>query len=651
MRANPFLQLAFLAAWALLAEAPPASAEGQADLILYGGKVIAVDQADRIYQAIAVQGEYILAVGSDAEILDLAGPHCRMIDLNGKTVTPGLVDSHYHLMYFGAQFWPGYLDIRYPVIASKADLLQIVGDYASRLNPGEWISGNQGFTLQPFETLDRWDLDGVAQNNPTYLRHSSGQFAVVNSAALDSAGIDKDTQNPPGSRIMHDEQGEPTGVLSHYPAENLVSAHAPGYGDRTKEQKFEDIERGQRYCLAAGYTSVQDVIVGSVEDILTYKEYADSGLLDVRVSTMLFVDTGAEADSLAKKFAPTDTVPDKFKFLGWKLAQDGGVMAGTVLLYDTTLYASGLSYPYHSQEELNHMIQVLYNTERQVAVHVLGDRGIDMTLTAFENAYQANPREDPRFRIEHGLFPTGEAGTRMRDSGIILSTQPQWLCWYSDGYATATNEATMNRLLPLKTMLDNGIHLAFGCDVPASMYQEPQWAFHGATMRRSMQSGTVHNILQRLDAHETLRIHTLGSAYAGFADSLTGSLEPGKYADIVIWSHDLYDMQPSELAALTAEMTIVGGVIVHDLGLNPVTVSVQSGDAVDFVIENRLSKNHPNPFNPSTQFSFSLASPGHVCIFVYNMKGERIRILADGEKPAGGYRISWDGRSDDGIPV
>ena len=628
------------------------AAEDKADLILHGGKVITVDPSDHIFQAVAIQGEYVLAVGSDAEMLALAGPHCRMIDLNGKTVTPGLVYSHYHLMYFGAQFWPGYLDIRYPAVASKADLLQVVGDYAVTLSPGEWISANQGFTLLPFETLDRWDLDAVAPDNPAYLRHSSGQFSVVNSAALDSADIDETTPNPPGSLIMHNELGEPNGILSHYPAENLVADHATGYGDRTKEQKFEDIERGQRLCLAAGYTSVQDVIVGSVEDIQIYKEYADSGLLDVRVSTMLFVDTAPEADSLAKKFAPADSVPDKFKFLGWKLAMDGGVMARTILMYDTALFAAELSYPYHSQEELNHMVQVLYNTEKQVAVHVGGDRGIDMTLTAFENAYQDNPREDPRFRIEHGLFPTGAAGIRMRDAGIILSTQPQWIPWYADGYAAATNEETMKRLLPLKTMLDNGIPIAFGCDVPASMYQEPQWAFHGAIMRRSIQSMTVYNPLQKLDAHETLRIHTMGSAYAGFADSLTGSLEPGKYADLVIWSHDLYSMQPAELINLTAEMTIVGGEIVHDMGLNPITVSVNDRDGAAVRPESpRLSGNHPNPFNPVTHLSYSLASSGHVRIGVYNMKGELVRTLTEGKKPAGEYRISWDGGSENGSLV
>jgi predicted amidohydrolase YtcJ len=140
----------------------------------------------------------------------------------------------------------------------------------------------------------------------------------------------------------------------------------------------------------------------------------------------------------------------------------------------------------------------------------------------------------------------------MKTNNIILSTQPQWITWFGDGYNQATDATTMTHLLPLKTMLDNGIHLAFGCDVPASRYQEPKWAFYGAVLRRSGQSGTIFNPSQKLTIQEALRIHTMGSAYAGFADSTTGSLEPGKYADIVIWSHDLYTMSPADVINLAA---------------------------------------------------------------------------------------------------
>jgi predicted amidohydrolase YtcJ len=245
--------------------APQSLLAGDAEMILHNGKIITVDPQDHIYQAIAIKDGKVLKVGSNAEVVPLAGPQCTMINLKGKTVTPGLIDSHFHVMYYGAQFWPGYLNVRAPLVNSKAKLLQVVGDYAKTLAPGVWISGNQGFGLQIFETISRWDLDGVAPKNPVYLRHSSGQYSVVNSLALTIAGVDSNTPNPPGSRIVHDSLGRLTGILSHYSAENLVGSFATGYGDRTLQQKLQDIEIGQANCFQAGYTSAQDVIVGSRE--------------------------------------------------------------------------------------------------------------------------------------------------------------------------------------------------------------------------------------------------------------------------------------------------------------------------------------------------------------------------------------------------
>ncbi len=620
-------------------------AQDKADLILFNGKVITVDAQDNIFQAIAIKGDKILALGNDLEIKPLAGPQCKMIDLKGKTVTPGLIDSHYHLMYYGAQFWPGYLNIRHPVVTCKADLLRVVGDYAKTLNAGDWISANQGFTLQAFETVDRWDIDSVAPLNPAYLRHSSGQYAVVNSLALQIAGIDSSTPNPPSSRIMKDEHGQPTGILSHYPAENLVAEHAPGYGDRSEAQKFQDIELAQQLCFQAGYTSVQDVIVGSVKDIMAYKHFADSSRLKVRVYALLYVDYQQEADTLAKKFQPIRS--GRFRFGGWKLAMDGGVAARSTLFYDKTLYAATNSYPYHSQEELNRIVATLHNTGLQVAVHVLGDEGIDMTLTAFEQAMQANPRSDPRHRIEHGLFPRAAALQRMRNSGIVLSTQPQWITWYADGWALATNPATMSQMLPFKTMLNMGIHLAFGCDVPASPYQEPKWAFKGAVLRRTG-TGTPLSQTEKLTTKEALRIHTMGSAYASFAEDSTGSLEVGKYADLVIWSHDLYTMTGEQTNDLAAEMTIVGGEIVFDAGKNPI-VAVSSDKKNEIVPTGfRLVQNYPNPFNPLTIIQFEIPAAAHVELAVYNMRGEKVRTLVDQHYPAGVHSIRWDGADDSG---
>lgn len=617
------------------------NAQNNADLILFNGKIITVDNQDNIYTAIAVKGDTIIAAGSDSEMLALGGSGCTVIDLEGRTATPGLIDSHYHMMYYGAQFWPGFLNIRHPDVAGKADLLQVIGNYVQGLNPDEWVSGNQGFMIQQSETLDRWDLDSVAPVNPVYIRHFSGQYSVVNSLALEIAGIDSTTENPHGSLIFRDSLGNPTGVLSHYPAENLVGQYAKGYGDRTDEQKLEDIELGQSLCFEAGYTSVQDVIVGSLKDILLYKQFADEGRLKIRLYALLYLDTEAEADTLSQIVKNINS--GLFTFGGWKLAMDGGPAARTTLFYDRTLFASEVAYPYHSQEEMNRIVQILHDTGLQIAVHVGGDEGIDMTIAALEQAIQNNPRPDPRHRIEHGLFPTSSAIQKMKDNNIIVSTQPQWLTWYGDGYIESTNETEMNKFLPLKTMLDEGVNIAFGCDVPASPYQEPKWAFHGATLRRSG-SGTQLTQAEKLTMQEALRIHTMGSAYASFSENTTGSLEPGKFADIVVWSHDLYTMPPSELINLQAEVTIVGGEIVYNRG-NVTSVPIKNettGVIPDMFI---LSQNYPNPFNPTTNIEFALPSETNVQFKVFDILGREVTTLFSGLQQSGNYKVTFDGSS------
>jgi predicted amidohydrolase YtcJ len=341
-----------------------------------------------------------------------------------------------------------------------------------------------------------------------------------------------------------------------------VGRYAPGYGNRTEADIFESIERGQQLCLQAGYTSAQDVIVSSPRDFLAYVKFAEAGKLKIRLYVMLYVNSESQAREFIQMIA--DFKSDKVVFGGWKLAIDGGAGAGTMLMYDKRRPGSRIAYPYYSQDEFNRIVKILHDTGLQVAVHVGGDQGIDMTVTAIEEAMRTNPRPNPRHRVEHCLFPSPQALERIRKAGIVISTSPQWIMWHGEMFKLAVDEKAMQNFIPLKSILRLGIPLAFGCDVPASVFQEPKWAFAGAVLRVS--KGRQQNPGERITIQEALRAHTMGAAYAGFAEKTTGSLEPGKWADMVVWNRDIYGMKPAEMKDLQPLMTIVNGQVLYQSG-------------------------------------------------------------------------------------
>jgi len=538
------------------------SIESEADLVVQNGKVITVDPENSITQAVVAKDGLIIRTGTDEDIKPYIGPKTVVIDLKGKTITPGLVDSHIHVLPFGKQTWDGFTEIRFPYVKTKEQLLQTVADKAKEIPDGEWISGNQGFLLPFSDAPDRWELDEVSLDNPVFLKHMGGQYAVVNSLALDLAGIDKNTDNPYSGIIAKDPKtGEPNGILSHYDAQVMVSRMVKGWGPRTDEELMADVKRGQQLCLAAGYTSGQDVIVSSSGDVEVYKKVHQDHGLKMRIYLMQYVTTpqAAKEDLLNSERYKSGMLT----FGGWKLAMDGGLSAGTSLMYDTSLPASMLSYPYYRQETVNQMVTTMHKAGYQVSFHCTGDRAIDMAINAIESALKESPREDHRHRIEHLIFPTEEALQRIKDLGIVVSTQPQWVSMLGDGYKNVTDEKTMERFMPIRTMMDMGIPLAFGCDVPATPYVEPAWAFAGAVTRTSWMDNTFL-LDEAISMQDAIRIHTIGSAYASFEENTKGSIEKGKVADMVVWSKDLLTLDPkTELVDLMVDTTIVAGQVVY----------------------------------------------------------------------------------------
>jgi predicted amidohydrolase YtcJ len=544
-------------------QAKPATTTGQltteyADMILMNGKVLTVDPNDSVVEAVAVKDGSIQATGSYDELKRLVGPSTRKVDLKGKTATPGLVDSHLHMQYYGKQFQDKLFDIRFPTVRTKDELIQTVQKHLATVPKGEWVAGNQGFIGDP---PDRWELDKIAPENPLFLVHASGQFAVANSPALKLAGIGKDTPNPYAGLIGKDDTtGEPNGFLYHYPAIDMVRRLVPGYGIVTEEEKRGFVLTGTNKCFEAGYTSVEDVIVATQDDAKLYMDMAKEAKLPINVYILKYVESLEQ--SKTELGSAEHSKGKNYNYAGWKIAVDGGASAGTALMYDRNTLASQRSYVYHVQEDLNEMVAMFHSENYQVAFHAVGDKAVDMALDAIEYALQKNPRPDHRHRLEHVIIPTPEALDRIKRLGVVVSTSPQWITFFGKGWQGIFGEEHMKQFMPLKTMLDMGIHLAFGCDVPATPLIDPKWALIGATTRMTYDMTPI-NPEESISMKDSLRAHTMGSAYAAFEENIRGSIEPGKTADMIVWSEDLYTASLQQLVKLRVEATIVEGEVVY----------------------------------------------------------------------------------------
>jgi len=563
------------------------------DVALLNGNVLTMDGALSVKTAVGIQSNKITAVGTDDQIKSLIGGATEVVDLDGKTVLPGINDSHAHTALWAGTRPPFILDLAYPAVHSIRDIQEAVRQRVEALRPGEWVRGT-GWDAGYLEEcvgdsgfrLDRRLLDGVSPDNPVALVDFSLHTLWVNSRALELAGINRDTPQPTGGGIEKDERtGEPTGILREFAAENLVMGLIPAL---TRAQKREAIAAALAEMSALGITSTTDPALGSGGDnyqggllgsdcIGAYQDLLDEGRLKVRVNILyLFGQYGA--NSLADLQAALPQLGfhsgfgnEKLQIGGVKIFADGTPPNRTAWMSEDYLGGGrgSLMLPGATDEErtweLERMIRYAHGRGFQVGVHCIGDLAIGAAIAGFVKAETEEPR-GLRHCLMHVDFMTAEQAALAAQYGLGVNITPTLPWTISDQLVDVVGLERVGREWPYRLIVDAGCRVSASSDAPCTY---PSWlqGVQSAVLRESKGTGNVYSPDQRLTVSEALCAYTVGGAWQDGRERVKGSIEPGKLADLCVLDQDILTVDPHEITGINNVMTIMDGEIVYRSGL------------------------------------------------------------------------------------
>ncbi len=562
------LRLFVLSIFAAAAAGCAASPEVEADLVLRGGKVVTVDEDVPDGQAIAVKGDTILAVGSNARMEALSNDTTMIVDLKGKLVIPGFIEGHGHFTSLGR----AKMNLDLMAVRNWGEVIEMVAAAVAKATPGEWIVG-RGWHQEKWDEAPRGAVEGfpthhgvssVSPDNPVFLSHASGHASFANKKAMDLAGISAATADPPGGEILRDEQGQPIGVFRER-ASGLISRAQSVSGTRENATDLtrRAIELATEECLSKGVTSFQDA--GSSFGVInTFAEMADSGELGIRLWVMIR-EPNASIRANIDRYKALQRVGNNYLTVGGiKRSIDGALGSrGAWLLepYADSPQSTGLATA--TLEDVTETAQIAIEHGLQLCVHAIGDRANREVLNIFEKTFAANPQKnDLRWRIEHAqhlhvddIPRFGQLGVIASMQGIHCTSDAPWVLARL-GYERAGEGAYV-----WQKLMQSGAVVTNGTDTPVE--DVSPIASYYATVSRRLNDGSVFFADQRMSRMEALRSYTIHAAYAAFEDDLKGTLTPGKLADIVVLSQDILSIAEDEIPHTNVEITIVGGKIAY----------------------------------------------------------------------------------------
>jgi len=539
-----------------------------ADLVLRGGTIVTVDDARPSAEAIAVSGDTIVAVGSVSDIQPYIGSATKVIDLKGALAVPGLIDAHVHFTGVGQ----AARNLKLAPARNWDEIVRMVGEAAKKAKPGEWILGRgwhqEKWTPAPSPNIEGFPLhDALSQvspNNPVWLTHASGHAGFANAKAMEVAGVTRTTPDPTGGQILKDKNGNPTGLFNERAQSIVGDALARDRATRTRAQVDADlrteIQLASEEALSKGLTTVADA--GSPPaTIELMKKVVDEKKLPLRVWMMLR-ETPDKLASDMPKYRVVNYGDKRFTVRAVKRAVDGALGSrGAWMLEPYADLQTTSGFNTDSLEDVRRSAELAVINDYQICVHAIGDRGNREVLDIFEETFKRHPDRDGRqlrWRIEHAQHLSARDIPRFGQLGVIASMQGV--------HATSDAVFVLARLGPKRAeegayvwqkLMKSGATIANGTDAPVEDIS-PIASFY-ASVSRKLKDGSVFYPDQRMSRIEALRSYTINAAYAGFEETIKGSLKPGKLADITVLSKNIMTVPEDQIPSTEVLYTIVGG--------------------------------------------------------------------------------------------
>lgn len=538
-----------------------------ADLVLRGGRVVTVGNDPSEGAAMAVRNGLIEMVGSDAEVAAHIGPDTRVIELDGRLAIPGFIEGHGHFLSLGDSKM--ILDLT--VARSWDEIVSMVAAAVEVAEPGTWIRGRgwhqEKWDQAPSPSVEgapvHDSLSGVSPENPVILGHASGHAAFANALAMELAGLDLDSQDPPGGELVRDGEGNLTGLLRETAQRPVSEALSASMSKRSPEEveanRLRMVELAGEEALSHGVTSFHDAGV-SFDTIDFYKRLEDEGALPVRLYAMVRYQSNEEMDTRLPEYRMVAEGDDFLTVRSIKRQIDGALGShGAWLLEPYEDLPGSVGLVLEPEEEILGTARVAIRHDFQVNTHAIGDRANRRVLDIYEEVFEANGMPaDLRWRIEHAQHLHPDDIGRFAGLGIIAAVQGV--------HCTSDGPWVLKRLGPERAeqgayvwrkLIDSGAILGNGTDVPVEAI-DPIASYY-SSVSRVMRDGGLFYPDQRMTREEALRSYTLNNAYAAFEEDLKGSLEVGKLADIAVLSEDILSIEESRIPDVQVDLTIVGG--------------------------------------------------------------------------------------------